>query len=58
MGLDYGWGTFGSTAFRVTVWAQNHRALRVVRSLGFEEVEHFVATTNGDDYVILTLRRV
>jgi [ribosomal protein S18]-alanine N-acetyltransferase len=57
IGLDYGWDTFGSTTLRVTVWAQNERALRVVRSLGFEDVDHFLATSSGDDYVILTLSR-
>ena len=55
-GLKYGWATFGEAAvFRVTVWAMNDRALRVVRSLGFEDASHFVATSNGETYVVLTL---
>lgn len=57
IGLDYGWDTFACATFRVTVWAQNERALKVVRSLGFEDADRFVATSTGDDYVILTLRR-
>ena len=56
IGLEYGWATFEATTLRVTVWAKNERALRVVRSLGFEDVDHFVATSSGDQYVILTLR--
>lgn len=55
IGLDYGWKVLAATTLRITVWAQNERALRVVRSLGFEEVDHFVATSSGDHYVILTL---
>jgi [ribosomal protein S18]-alanine N-acetyltransferase len=57
IGLDYGWATFEATTLRTTVWAGNERALRVVRSLGFEDADRFVATSSGDDYVILTLRR-
>jgi ribosomal-protein-alanine N-acetyltransferase len=57
MGLQYGWTTFDATALRVTVWAQNQRALKVVRSLGFEDFDRFTAVSNGDEYVILTLGR-
>lgn len=56
IGLDYAWATFEATMLRVTVWAQNERALKVVRSLGFEDADQFVATSSGDNYVILTLR--
>ena len=54
LGLDYGRAVFAPAAFRVTVWSGNQRALRVVRSLGFTDRAHFAATTDGDDYVILT----
>lgn len=56
IGLD-GWDTFACATLRVTVWAQNERALKAVRSLGFEDADHFVVTSTGDDYVFLTLRR-
>jgi RimJ/RimL family protein N-acetyltransferase len=56
IGLDYGWATFDTTRLRITVWADNERALRVVRSLGFEDGDRFVAPS-GDEYVILTLER-
>lgn len=57
IGLDYGWSTFSCTTLRVTVWAQNERALKAVRSCGFGGAQHFVATSTGDDYVILILGR-
>ena len=56
-GLEYGWAAFGETTiFRVTVWAKNERALRVVRSLGFEHASHFVATSSGEQYEILAMK--
>jgi ribosomal-protein-alanine N-acetyltransferase len=55
--LRYGWRTFDATALRVTVWSLNERALKVVRSLGFEDVDRFIATSDGDEYVILRLGR-
>lgn len=55
IGIDYAWSVISPPALRVTVWEQNERALRVVRSLGFCEVDRFAATTTGDEYVILTL---
>jgi RimJ/RimL family protein N-acetyltransferase len=42
---------------RVTVWAENERALKVLRSLGFEPIHRFVATTSNEDYLVLTLTR-
>jgi ribosomal-protein-alanine N-acetyltransferase len=57
VGIDYAWATFDTARLRVTVWAENERALKVVRALGFEAVDRFKATTTHEDYLILTLPR-
>jgi RimJ/RimL family protein N-acetyltransferase len=57
LGLAYGWATVSAERLRVTVWAGNERALRVVRSLGFVEVDRFASTTTGDDFVVLVVSR-
>jgi RimJ/RimL family protein N-acetyltransferase len=57
LGLEYGWKAFDATALRVTVWSRNQRALKVLRSLGFQDFDRFIAATDGDEYAILTLRR-
>ena len=57
LGLEYGWRTQGAERLRTTVWSGNERALRVVRSLGFAEVDRFTSPRTGDDFVVLVLRR-
>jgi RimJ/RimL family protein N-acetyltransferase len=57
LGLQYGWRSYDATALRVTVWSKNQRALKVLRSLGFQDVDTFIAESDGDEYVILTLAR-
>lgn len=52
-GLAYGRDTWAPAAFRVTVWAQNTRALTVVRSLGFTGSATFVSARTQDQYVVL-----
>ncbi|MEN8705077.1 MAG: GNAT family protein [Nocardioides marinisabuli] len=51
-GLTYGRSRFAPRAYRMTVAGFNERALRVVRSLGFERVGRFRAPT-GDRYEVL-----
>src|SRR5215470_17955974 len=41
-GLEFGRLEFAPPAFRVTVASFNQRALRVIRSLGFRDVESFL----------------
>ncbi|BCJ32847.1 N-acetyltransferase [Actinocatenispora thailandica] len=53
VGLAYGRERFAPPAFRVTVAADNERALRVVGSSGFVRVDEFAATTTGLRYVVL-----
>ncbi|MCR6030787.1 N-acetyltransferase [Nocardioides sp. zg-579] len=52
-GLAFGRETFAPPAFRVTVATFNVRALRVVRSLGFEPVGRFDATHDGRSFEVL-----
>jgi RimJ/RimL family protein N-acetyltransferase len=47
IGLDYGWATFDTNRLRITVWTDNERALRAVRSLGCEDGDRFVAPTGA-----------
>ncbi len=56
LGLEYGRPVHSPPAFRMTVWADNERALRFVRSLGFVDVARFTSTVDGDPYLVL-LRR-
>jgi RimJ/RimL family protein N-acetyltransferase len=56
LGLGYGRTVHSPPAFRMTVWAGNERALRVVRSVGFVDVARFTSTVDGDPYLVL-LRR-
>ena len=51
-GLTYGRSRFAPSAYRMTVAGFNERALRVVRSLGFERVGRFHAPT-GVRYEVL-----
>ncbi len=53
LGLVYGAAKYEPLAFRVTVWSQNERALKVVKSLGFTPAGQFTATTDGEEYTIL-----
>lgn len=53
-GLSFGLTLFAPDAFRVTVASFNIRALRVVQSLGFRQIDHFAASTDGRHYEILT----
>jgi RimJ/RimL family protein N-acetyltransferase len=53
VGLAYGRERFAPPAFRVTVAADNARALRVVGSSGFVRVDEFAASTTGLRYVVL-----
>lgn len=53
VGLAYGRERFAPPAFRVTVAADNERALKVVGSSGFVRVGQFAATTTGLRYVVL-----
>ncbi|MDR2987083.1 MAG: GNAT family N-acetyltransferase [Nocardiopsaceae bacterium] len=55
-GLEFGRREFEPPAFRVTVASFNERALRVVRSLGFESRGSFQALTDGQSYELLTRR--
>ena len=57
LGLEYGWRTLGAERLRVTVWSGNERALRVVRSLGFADVDRFTSPSTGDEFVVLVGRR-
>jgi len=52
-GLEFGRREFAPPAFRVTVASFNERALRVVRSLGFRDVESFLALTDRRSFEIL-----
>jgi len=53
-GLAFGARQFAPSAFRMTIAAFNARAQKVVRSLGFDAVGRFAASTNGRDYDIFT----
>jgi RimJ/RimL family protein N-acetyltransferase len=53
LGLAHGRRRFDPTAFRVTVWAGNARALSVVRAVGFAEVSRFESTRTGEEYLVL-----
>lgn len=52
-GLAFGRAQFAPTAFRVTVAHFNTRALRTVRSLGFEQVGTFNAARDATEFVVL-----
>lgn len=52
-GLAFGRARFAPAAFRVTVALFNERALRTVRSLGFEQVGTFNATRDAREFVVL-----
>ena len=52
-GLAYGRSRFAPRAYRVTVAAFNTRALRTVRSLGFDRVGSFHAATDGTAFEVL-----
>jgi ribosomal-protein-alanine N-acetyltransferase len=52
-GLDFGRERFAPAAFRVTVASFNDRALRTVRSLGFERVGSFGAARDGRNFDVL-----
>lgn len=53
-GLTFGSREFSPPAFRMTIAVFNARAQKVVRSLGFDAVSRFTASTNGRDYDIFT----
>jgi ribosomal-protein-alanine N-acetyltransferase len=53
-GLAFGVQQFTPHAFRMTIAAFNARAQNVVRSLGFEAVARFAASTDGRDYDVFT----
>jgi [ribosomal protein S18]-alanine N-acetyltransferase len=53
VGLDFGRREFAPTAFRVTVATFNIRALRVVTSLGFQNIGRFQATGDGTSFEML-----
>jgi RimJ/RimL family protein N-acetyltransferase len=53
-GLAFGAREFAPPAFRMTIAVFNVRAQKVVRSLGFDEVSRFTASTGGRDYAIFT----
>lgn len=55
LGLEHGWRVHDPPALRLTVWARNTRALRVVRSLGFNDESSFKAQRCAERYTILTL---
>jgi ribosomal-protein-alanine N-acetyltransferase len=57
IGIDFGWRTFDTRILRVSVWAKNERALKVLRSLGFAPIQRFVAATSHEAYLVLTLTR-
>lgn len=52
-GLAFGRTRFAPAAFRVTVASFNGRALRTVRSLGFEPVGEFKAARDGRSFTVL-----
>jgi ribosomal-protein-alanine N-acetyltransferase len=52
-GLAFGRERFAPQAFRVTVAAFNERALRTVRSLGFEHVATFAAARDARPFEVL-----
>jgi ribosomal-protein-alanine N-acetyltransferase len=52
-GLEFGRERFAPPAFRVTIATFNVRAQRVVTALGFRNIGHFAATTNGTSYDVL-----
>ncbi len=52
-GLASGRERFRPAAFRVTVAAENVRALRTVRALGFADVGTFPASRDGRPFVVL-----
>jgi ribosomal-protein-alanine N-acetyltransferase len=52
-GLDFGQQRFSPTAFRMTIASFNTRAMAVVKSLGFEFIGRFDASTNGRRYDVL-----
>jgi RimJ/RimL family protein N-acetyltransferase len=52
-GLAFGRARFAPAAFRVTVASFNQRALRTVRSLGFEQIGTFDATRDGRSFGVL-----
>lgn len=52
-GLAFGRERFAPRAFRMTVATFNARALRVVESLGFEQVGRFDAATDGRSFQVL-----
>jgi [ribosomal protein S18]-alanine N-acetyltransferase len=56
-GLDFGRQRFAPDAFRVTVASFNTRALRVVASLGFRQVQSFEAAMDGRRFEILVRDR-
>ncbi|XVV08604.1 GNAT family N-acetyltransferase [Actinoplanes sp. CA-131856] len=51
-GLAFGVRQFAPPAFRMTIAAFNLRAQKAVRSLGFEAVGRFAASTDGREYDI------
>jgi RimJ/RimL family protein N-acetyltransferase len=53
-GLAFGVRRFAPPAYRMTIAVFNLRAQRVVRSLGFEAVARFAASTDGREYDIFT----
>ena len=52
-GLAFGRREFAPAAFRVTVASFNERALRVVRSLGFQPAGSFLALSDARSYELL-----
>lgn len=54
-GLAFGAGMFGFHRYRVTVAGFNQRALKVCRRVGFEEKHRFIRSSDGEEFVILTL---
>ncbi len=53
--LDFGRQHFAPTHFRATIAAFNQRAQKACFVVGFAPVATFIATTNGDEYVVLML---
>ena len=52
-GLAFGREQFAPAAFRVTVASFNARALRTVKSLGFERIDSFRASRDGRKFEVL-----
>jgi ribosomal-protein-alanine N-acetyltransferase len=54
-GLQFGCEHSGTNRFRITVAAFNERALKLVRRVGFRELESFVRPDDQQAFVVLVL---